>query len=69
MLTTMSQINPIDLLHNPYKPIDKYELAELLGVSVSTVESWIKHKRNPSKTAKILAWLLLSQWRTQQKTT
>ena len=63
----INEINPTELLHQNYKPIDKYELAELLGVSPSTVCSWIERRRNPSRTAKILAAILLNQWRSHTK--
>ena len=61
------EVNPIDLLYNPYNPVTKEDLAELMGVTDHTIESWIKRKRNPSKTAKILAGLLLNVWRSQPK--
>ena len=67
MLTQMQQINPTELLHQTYNPINKNELAELLGVSYSTVCSWIERRRNPSKTARILAAILLNQWRSHPK--
>ncbi len=63
----LTEINPTELLHQNYNPIDKYQLAELLGVSYSTVCSWIERRRNPSRTAKILAAMLLNQWRSQPK--
>jgi hypothetical protein len=69
MIQNLPEINPLDLLYNPYKPITEEDLADLMGVSECTVESWIKRKRNPSKTAKILAAILLEQWRSQPKAT
>ena len=68
MLKPILEVNPVALLYNPYNPITKEDLAELMGVSDCTVQSWIKRQRNPSKTAKILAGLLLSQWKSQPKT-
>ncbi len=67
MIQQIPEVNPLDLLYNPYQPITKEELAQLMGVSDCTIESWMKRKRNPSKTAKILAGLLLNQWRSQLK--
>ena len=59
------EINPIDLLYQQYQPIDKYELAELLGVSHSTVCSWLERKRNPATPVKKLAGLILKMWELQ----
>ncbi|NES64438.1 MAG: hypothetical protein F6K24_03790 [Okeania sp. SIO2D1] len=65
MLTKIPEINPLDLLYNPYQPIDRYELAELLGVSLNTVYSWQEGRRQPATPVKKLAGMILSQWQTQ----
>ncbi|MGB3510954.1 MAG: hypothetical protein WBA93_17320 [Microcoleaceae cyanobacterium] len=65
MLKPMPEINPTELLYNPYQPIEKEDLAILLGVTDHAIESWCKQKRKPSKPARILAALLLEKWRSQ----
>ncbi len=45
MIPQIPEINPVQLLYNPYNPITRYELAEILGVSDCTVKSWIERKR------------------------
>ena len=62
MIPQIPEINPVQLLYNPYNPITRYELAEILGVSDCTVKSWIERKRNPAKPVQKLAALILEQW-------
>ncbi|NET44854.1 DNA-binding transcriptional regulator [Okeania sp. SIO2B3] len=68
MLTKIPEINPLDLLYNPYQPIDRHELAELLGVSQNTIYSWQEGRRRPAIPVKKLAAMILSQWRSQSIT-
>ncbi|MDJ0554346.1 MAG: helix-turn-helix domain-containing protein [Microcoleaceae cyanobacterium MO_207.B10] len=63
MINQIPEINPIDLLYNPYFPLTKEDLAELLGVSLYTVQSWCERKRKPAKPVRKLAGLLLEQLR------
>lgn len=62
------ETNPLDLLYNPYRPVSKEDLATMLGVTDHTVESWLKQRRNPSRTAKILAAMILNQWKSDPQT-
>jgi DNA-binding transcriptional regulator YiaG len=66
MIPQIPEINPVQLLYNPYNPITRYELAEILGVSDCTVKSWIERKRNPAKPVQKLAALILEQWQTSK---
>ena len=69
MITTTTptqEINPLDLLYNTYKPVDREDLATLLGVSINTIYSWQEKRRNPSKSVRILAAMILTQWRSQK---
>ena len=68
-IVEIPEINPIDLLYQQYKPIDKYELAELLGVSLYTIYSWLEGRRKPATPVKKLAGMILKQWRLQNERT
>ena len=70
MLTKIPEINPLDLLYNPYSPVTKEELADILGVTPRAIKSWVEKKRKPAKPVQKLAALILSQWQQQhQKST
>lgn len=66
MISNLPEINPLDLLYNPHNPIDRGDLATLLGVSLNTIYSWQEKRRNPSKSVRILAAMILNQWRSQK---
>jgi len=65
MVAKIKEIHPIDLLYQPYQRLDKYELAELLGVSYNTICKWAEKKRNPSTPVRKLAYLILQDMRLQ----
>lgn len=67
MIPDIQEIDPLSLLYNPYQPMDRNELAQLLGVTVNTIYSWQEGRPNPSRTVKILAATLLNRWQSQQK--
>ena len=65
MLTKIPEINPLELLYQQYHPLNKQELAELLGVSPATVCKWSENKRNPATPVRKLAYLILQEMRSQ----
>ena len=63
MVTTIKGIHPLELLYQSYQRLDKYQLAELLGVSYNTICKWAEKKRNPSIPVRKLAYLILQDMR------
>lgn len=66
MISNIQEINPLDLLYNPYNPLDREQLAELLGVSLNTIYSWQENKRKPKPPTRKLAFLILQDLRSQK---
>lgn len=58
-------VSPMELIYK--YSLQKEELAELMGVSIHSVEKWAKQKREPSRSAKKLAGLILKIWDNSQK--
>ena len=53
-------VQPEDILQARIRyKITQYELAQILGVSVRTLESWERGKRKPSKAAQSLLVLFI----------
>ncbi|NES64105.1 MAG: helix-turn-helix domain-containing protein [Okeania sp. SIO2D1] len=67
MISNIQEINPLELLFQQYQPLDKQQLAELLGVSLNTVCKWLAGKRNPPAPTRKLAYLILQDLRSQPK--
>ena len=65
MISNIQEINPLELLYQQYQPLNKQQLAEVLGVSPNTVCKWCEGKRNPATPVKKLAYLILQDLRSQ----
>jgi DNA-binding transcriptional regulator YiaG len=57
MITEIPELHPNKLLYSPYN-YSTDSLAELLGVSKYTVESWLYKKRSPQSPVKKLCYLV-----------
>ena len=56
-ITTIPELHPNKLLYPPYDSSTD-SLAEVLGVSKYTVESWLYNKRSPQSPVKRLCYLV-----------